>query len=151
MKNSYRINIAAPNIVNVCIDRRHEGENMGRMYCCYSEYALFFKNEMHLIKMMDGFMDTIGYPQSSVTMRSYHEVKHEKQYPRKLQEPEKFAGERGVLDTFLIQVQYRQRATWQGRVYWVEGKKYWDFRSALELLKLMDSTQNFFIRGVLSM
>jgi len=44
-------------------------------------------------------------------------------------------GERA---TFVIHVQYRQNATWQGSVVWAEKNITKNFRSALELLKLMD-------------
>jgi len=41
--------------------------------------------------------------------------------------------------TFMVQIQCRQNATWQGNVTWVEGGEKKPFRSALELLKLVDS------------
>lgn len=41
--------------------------------------------------------------------------------------------------TFIVNVKYRQNATWQGTVTWVEEKQKASFRSVLELLKLMDS------------
>ncbi len=39
--------------------------------------------------------------------------------------------------TFLIRVQFRQNATWQGRIEWLEGKKTRPFRSLLEMSQLM--------------
>ena len=41
--------------------------------------------------------------------------------------------------TFTIQVQFRQNATWQGTIAWMENKKIQQFRSALEMIKLMDN------------
>ena len=41
--------------------------------------------------------------------------------------------------TFVIQVQYRQNATWQGQVVWSEKHERTPFRSELELIKLIDS------------
>lgn len=41
--------------------------------------------------------------------------------------------------TFLIQVQYNQNSTWQGKILWVEKNKTQYFRSALEMLMLMES------------
>ena len=41
-------------------------------------------------------------------------------------------------ETFLVKILYRQNATWQGRVLWAEEGKTYSFRSALELLKLID-------------
>ncbi|HIQ97443.1 MAG TPA: hypothetical protein IAB26_12895 [Candidatus Limivivens merdigallinarum] len=48
-------------------------------------------------------------------------------------------NQRGEKATFLIHVKYRQSATWQGEIAWVERGVKQSFRSALELLKLMDS------------
>ena len=42
-------------------------------------------------------------------------------------------------DTFVVQIVDSQNATWQGTVTWTEGKQTKPFRSALELLKLIDS------------
>lgn len=40
---------------------------------------------------------------------------------------------------FLITVRSQENHTWQGTISWIEGKKEQNFRSVLELLKLMDS------------
>ena len=42
-------------------------------------------------------------------------------------------------ESFLIKVQFKQNATWQGTIAWIEGDKVQSFRSTLEMLKLMDS------------
>ena len=41
-------------------------------------------------------------------------------------------------DTFVIKILNRQNATWQGSVSWNEENQEQYFRSALELLKLID-------------
>jgi len=41
--------------------------------------------------------------------------------------------------TFEIEVKFMQNATWQGQINWFEKKKKQNFRSALEMLKLMDA------------
>lgn len=46
---------------------------------------------------------------------------------------------RGAKATFWIRVLYRQHISWQGEVTWVERQKKEYFRSALELLRLVDS------------
>lgn len=38
---------------------------------------------------------------------------------------------------FLIQIQYRQNSSWQGRIVWLDTKKTMVFRSFLELGMLM--------------
>ena len=46
---------------------------------------------------------------------------------------------RGAQATFLIRVLYRQHASWQGEVTWVDQQKTEYFRSVLELIRLLDS------------
>ena len=41
---------------------------------------------------------------------------------------------------FVINIIDRQNATWQGTVNWADGQKTVPFRSALELLHLIDSS-----------
>ena len=41
--------------------------------------------------------------------------------------------------TFVVQIKDTQAGTWQGSVHWVEEDKKENFRSALELIKLLDS------------
>ena len=43
-----------------------------------------------------------------------------------------------VKNTFNVSVLFRKNATWQGTLKWVEGGEEVKFRSALELIKLMD-------------
>mgnify|MGYP000225399950 FL=1 len=41
-------------------------------------------------------------------------------------------------ETFIIKIMNQQNGTWQGSVTWVEEQREQHFRSALELLKLID-------------
>jgi len=48
-------------------------------------------------------------------------------------------GEKGnAVSTFEITVKFTQNSTWQGHIHWIENNKKQNFRSALEMLKLMD-------------
>lgn len=40
--------------------------------------------------------------------------------------------------TFIVKILNTQNSTWQGTVTWVEQRRTQNFRSALELLKLID-------------
>lgn len=42
--------------------------------------------------------------------------------------------------SFVVEIKSQENHTWQGTITWVEGKKKENFRSALELIRLMDST-----------
>ena len=44
-----------------------------------------------------------------------------------------------ILATFHVTILYAQNATWQGRVIWTETQEAVAFRSALELIQLLDS------------
>ncbi|MDD3369763.1 MAG: hypothetical protein PHP50_12935 [Lachnospiraceae bacterium] len=41
--------------------------------------------------------------------------------------------------SFVVNIKGQENHSWQGTLTWVEGKKQENFRSALELLKLIDS------------
>ncbi|MBM6939244.1 hypothetical protein H7U37_12035 [Pseudoflavonifractor phocaeensis] len=43
-------------------------------------------------------------------------------------------------ENFMVQVISTQNETWQGTVTWADGKQKKAFRSALELIRLIDST-----------
>ena len=58
---------------------------------------------------------------------------------KKVQSAVEMTEHKGDLATFVVHVQYRQNATWQGKVVWTDTKQESHFRSALELVKLMDN------------
>ena len=51
--------------------------------------------------------------------------------------------------TFVIKILNKQHSTWQGSVTWVEEQRTQNFRSALELLKMIDGAldENKMIEG----
>ena len=40
--------------------------------------------------------------------------------------------------TFEVSVKFRQNSTWQGQIFWAEKNMKQNFRSALEMIRLMD-------------
>ncbi|MBQ1456962.1 MAG: hypothetical protein IIZ20_00455 [Butyrivibrio sp.] len=58
------------------------------------------------------------------------------------QKIERLQKMRGNMGTFIIQVKFRQHATWQGVVVWAEENKRGKFQSAMELIQLMDHAIN---------
>lgn len=61
------------------------------------------------------------------------QVKVQARHGGKTMEAEKGKG------TFVVKVLNTQNATWQGTINWLEGERTEAFRSALELIKLVDS------------
>ena len=96
---------------------------------------------------MTGKMDKIfgiySFPQMFFTKRTFSEGKAKRNSsPRKgityMTQQESGLSAQRAKGTFLISVQFRQNATWQGSIVWVEKNLKQRFRSALEMIKLMD-------------
>ncbi len=54
----------------------------------------------------------------------------------------KLNDSQGGKATFIVDIQHQQNGTWQGKVTWADNGRKETFRSALELLKLMDGAIN---------
>ena len=65
---------------------------------------------------------------------------HVRRLPRT--QPGPACGRRGEKGTFLVKILYRQNNSWQGEVTWAETNEREYFRSALELIRLIDSALN---------
>lgn len=138
----FRINIAAPNLVCICVDKISGGEYSGRIYHKFGKEPLLFKESGKLITLLDRFFDELNYPQSSTTYRSFVKRPIKNKRDRELvlfHSSEKILENKGERFTFILHVQYRQNSTWQGKLIWVEQEQEAAFDSMLELIKLMDS------------
>jgi hypothetical protein len=51
---------------------------------------------------------------------------------------EDYPQQGSTICTFQIQVKFIRNATWQGEIRWIEENKKQNFRSDLEMIKLMD-------------
>lgn len=49
---------------------------------------------------------------------------------------------KSMSQSFVIEVKSQENHSWQGTITWVEGKRKEYFRSALEMIRLIDSTLN---------
>lgn len=140
-----RVPIILPNgatRVLICIDDLYSEELRGRWYNPYRPAAQEFDNVVSLLGALERFYNTLVYPQSSVALRSLSRTGQRQTIQRKevkrYMSDEIFKTERGEKATFVVQVQFRQNATWQGTVTWAEKNQTSHFRSALELLKMVD-------------
>ena len=139
MEQSYQISWYAPNFINMCIDNINDEELSGRIYHCYSKEPWKFTNILQLIELADDFFDKLEFPQASTSARSFTSTQFSGvDRLDKVRSPEDFIENRGQKGTFFLNVRYRQNSSWQGSVTWVEEQREQHFRSALELLKLID-------------
>ncbi|MBR3561156.1 MAG: hypothetical protein IKN81_06500 [Oscillospiraceae bacterium] len=121
--------------LRLCIDSYDNKIFMGRL--CFpgleTESFAFHSLTELLLKAEDLFEES-HFPQSYTARRSFA--------PTALSEPDMHSDAmavKGRLATFVIRVLFRQHASWQGSVTWVEGNGEQSFRSVLELVLLMDS------------
>lgn len=156
MEKQY-VSLAASSIVRVCCDRFENGDWSGRFYTRYEAEPVSFRNAGDLLERLEGFYNWLGYPQASMENRSFQKPLRRKTSKRAASVQENRTGKKGERivvgeeeamnkhqgqkATFVVRIQYRQNASWQGQVTWAEQNKTVQFRSALELLKLIDSTE----------
>ncbi len=145
LKNRIQSMNSLTSAARICIDVYNEGEMQGRLYHAYCEEPMVFRSIIALLKLLGNLFDGFDFPQVSVKPRSFKE-----QLP-----PEKTDLSEGMINsksnhqrmnmirgeqaTFWVKVIFRQNATWQGSIKWVEEGNEINFRSALELIMLLDS------------
>ena len=131
--------LAAPNLITVCVDESQASEISGRLYHGYSQEPQSFENVVQLIRYMADFYDSIRFPESSVILRKFTSEKRAmEELHEKSVEYQQLMGQNGICATFHIFVKYRQNATWQGTIQWVDRRQTLTFRSEFEMLRLMD-------------
>jgi hypothetical protein len=117
----------------VCIDSYENGILQGRFYNPYLNKGKTFGCLTQFLLEMEQTLDKMNFPQSFTTTRSFA--------PQAKAEGAASESDcqEGKLATFGVRILFRQNASWQGSVRWMEGKKEQSFRSVLELILLIDS------------
>ena len=121
----------------------------GRIYHPSSGRQDTFTRVYELLMKLEDIFDTSGFPQPTHILRTFRNprradlrktTKEEEYGTEGLTEMEKeiLSNENAGKATFIIKVLFRQNATWQGKIQWAEKNKTQNFRSDLEMLKLMD-------------
>ena len=124
--NEYRTTI-------VCVDSYEDGVPVGRFYNPYDPRGETFYGMTRFLARMTDLLDNMDFPRSFTGERSFGHAPVE---PGR--QPEETIQE-GKIATFSLRIFFRQNSTWQGAVSWMEGGRSQNFRSALELIFLMDS------------
>lgn len=136
-----KVNISAPNLVIICLDSE---KDQGRLYHKYTKEAVPFLQYTELVLEMERLFDELGHPQAAVQTRRFDGKKEapvgfSARQPDPVWRTDEMLAMRGKTATFVVHVRLRQRATWQGDCYWMEGQKNASFVSELELLKLVEA------------
>ena len=118
----------------VCVDGYENKVPVGRWYNSQYETGATFHGVMELMLSLESMLEEAKFPQSFSNRRTFGP-------PGEC--ATETAGEdavkEGKLATFALRILFRQNASWQGSVFWYEGKQEESFRSLLELLVLIDS------------
>jgi hypothetical protein len=118
----------------ICIDSYDERVPVGRFYNQYCPDGISFHGAIDLLKKIETILNENKAVQSFSAVRSFAEKPAASVLTA--------SGEvncQGKVATFATKVLFRQNASWQGSVSWLEGQREEAFRSVLELLLLMDS------------
>lgn len=116
----------------ICVDSYEDDVLKGR-FCDISQQVQQFSSWSQFLLKMEQMLDEMQLPQSYTTLRRYR-------IPLQgLPEGWNAKAVRGGQATFELTVIFRQHTSWQGILFWREGKMEHSFRSVLELVALMDS------------
>lgn len=150
----------ARNLICVCIDDNQNADYQGQLWHQYSDDPVNFSGIYDMMVTADELFDAWDFPQRSLERREFvhddPDDRRHKGFPtrqddsdelpidrvQKQQGTRNIQGKRGELGTFIIQVSFRQNATWQGHVINVEKNERNDFSSAMELVRIIDRDLN---------
>jgi len=118
----------------VCIDGYEDRVPKGRFYNPLYAEGIRFHGVVDLIKKLENMLDQMQFPQSFSLVRRFSEARASAE-----QSPAEMKPHNGEIATFAVRVLFRQNASWQGSILWVEGDREESFRSVLELIFLLDS------------
>lgn len=120
--------------IMVCIDSYEKEIIKGRIYNPCIDGNIEFYGLMHFVNILEELLETMNFPQAYEQKRRFQMMSMEP-YDVK----ENVAEIKGALATFELKILFRQNASWQGTINWLEKDQEECFRSALELFVLMGS------------
>ena len=124
--------------VMVYVDSYHNHVPTGRFQIASSQEVKTFESLSQLLIKINDTLDLEKFPQAYAELRRFQD-------PQKMAEPTQDVPkyQSGTAATFAVRILFRQNASWQGSVTWVEGRQEACFRSVLELIVLMDNALSY--------
>lgn len=117
----------------VCVDSYNNGIPQGRFYNPHLTTGKTFHSLMHFLQEMEQTLDMMDFPKAFTATRTFATP------PESTAGPPGSECQVGRQATFAVKILFRQNASWQGSVTWLEGKREQSFRSVLELILLLNS------------
>ena len=142
----------ARNLICACVESDNNADYQGLIYHQYADDPIAFDGMTDFMMKLEELFDEWDFPQRGLAPRAFKKGSRDDIGYKKKKLPDKLPIEiisetngvrnvqnkKGKLGTFVIQVVYRQDASWQGHVIYQEKNEKMDFVSALELIKIMD-------------
>ena len=142
----------AKNLICVCVNSNDDADYQGLLYHQYSDEPIPFEGMTDFLVKTEALFDEWDFPQRGLAQRCFKKSNREDIGYKKKKLDEKLPIEiiqeqmgvrnvqnkKGELGTFVVQVAFRQDATWQGHMIHQEMNEKYDFVSALELIRQID-------------
>lgn len=117
----------------ICVDSYHEGILQGRFYNPFLDEGQSFQSLSQFITKMEQALDGMEFPKAYTTTRTFSPQ------PEKPPGPSGTVYRDGKLASFALRILFRQNASWQGSIVWLDKNQEQSFRSVLELILLFDN------------
>ncbi len=117
----------------ICVDGYDGRIPTGRLVHPSLGRAVRFCGTVQLLRDVETLLDELRFPETFSRLRRFRPE------PEEQQEPAAAAPDTGLAATFRLRVLFRQNASWQGTIQWLEGRRSMPFRSTLELLFFLDN------------
>lgn len=121
----------------VCIDRYENGVPEGRFYNRYLPQGKSFCGMVRFLVEMEQMLGDMDFPRAFTETRTFAPPSSVETVVPGVDNP------RGKVSTFVVRILFRQNASWQGSVVWLEGKQEQSFRSVLELILLIHNALGY--------
>lgn len=124
--------------VMVYVDSYEKKIPVGRFHIASDQQIRTFHGLTQLLLKINENLDRENFPQSFSELRKF-------QMPSRdfLSHSSRMSQKRGEVATFSLRILFRQNASWQGSVTWIEGNQEEYFRSVLELISLLDDALSY--------
>ena len=124
--------------IMIYIDSYEDRIPAGRFQIVSHQDAQPFTGLCQLFLGINDMLDQNNFPKSFFELRKFNEPFEQSNLSTVLSNQIS-----SKLASFRIRILFRQNASWQGSVYWIEGNQEVFFRSVLELIVMMDDALNY--------
>lgn len=122
----------------IYVDSYQDRVPVGRFHIAADPETTAFRSLSQLLLDINDSLDKENFPQSFYELRRFYpQPKHE------AAAEESYILKRGALASFSVRLLFRQNASWQGILTWIEGGQEQYFRSVLEFLLLLDNALGY--------